>query len=276
MAAGFAWGLRPHQAAAAGPQRAKRSYDDSENIDYEPYPVRARALHKRSRQHTVPGEPLPVARLVELMLREELQRWVLGMVQNHPELAPEISAQAAKPSVATLLELLGAKLQAVLAALPYKVDPASDYAYVRVKPPLDEFYAACSEYTLLFLAPVESNPMTLLDFLEGITLLLHQLPTWSNPDFHYRRVLAYERIAHTWVLVLRACEERLPGKVLLLAAQLESQIQRHHERAPGVLQPVVELLRDIRLDQGLEHANFSSNNSPLHKFEASLVAEGPI
>ncbi|ODQ79912.1 hypothetical protein BABINDRAFT_176068 [Babjeviella inositovora NRRL Y-12698] len=302
MSSGFSWGMKSTQPAALVPAqdsstanwhkamltksapRPKRRYDDGESEHgssrtHLPL-VRRISQFKKSRTPYVRGQQLPIHRLIEVMSKEDLQSMVMQIIHKRPELAQEVVDIAPKPSVTNSLTILSNKLTGILNSLPYKVDPSSNYAFLRIKPSLDDFYEALSDYTLSYLPPVEVNHIVTLEFLEAITSFLHKLPNWSNPEFNYSKLLAYEQISNTWLMIIRSFVEKASTNLMfLLNENYEAKISKHSELSQGKFDPVLEYLRSEIISFNNEtriSQNFSMSNSPLHGLSTNTYADRMI
>ncbi|CCH43535.1 hypothetical protein BN7_3087 [Wickerhamomyces ciferrii] len=235
--------------------------------------------HKRSRVPRIVGQPLPTDRIIEVLDKKNLQHLLTNLVNLHPEITQDLYHCAPKPTVSGAVDILANKVDNILNDLPYKVDASSEYAFLRVKPLIDDFLSALSDYTLHFLPPVETQPSNSLEFLDSATNLLHKLPNFAKLSNNYFKELAYEQLSHTWCICLK---EFIKGPnsannaalLLLINNNWEAKLKKHNEDSNNKLESVVEYFREEVSwlnDEFREHPkvsnNFSPHNSPLHSFK---------
>ena len=161
--------------------------------------------YKRTRTPKISGQKLPVSRLVEVLDRESLQNLLQTLFQQNPEIINTVDRVSPKPGVKECVELLKQKFDCIMAHLPYKCDMESDYSYMRVKPYLNEFLNCLSDFILNFLPPTEQNCFISFKFLDESSELIHKLPNFSNSEFQYTKLMAYEQLTNTWLIVINHC-----------------------------------------------------------------------
>ncbi|VVT45754.1 uncharacterized protein SAPINGB_P000874 [Magnusiomyces paraingens] len=246
-------------------------------------PLKQSKPTKRARFDRMSGRPLPVARLVETLDKKALETLVTALVHARPDMAPAIHALAPAVSVASALTALSAKLETIFLGLPYKGDQAGDYAYLRVRPAIDDFLAALADYTAHFLPPNETQPSNSLAFLDAATMLLHKLPTWASPENNHARTVAYDRIAAAWVLALQEAEKRANGLGLAYGGW-QHKLDNHNELSGQLLTPAASYLRNaLRWMNDQNHQSnynnhFYYNNADIPQGSAAaagIVPTGP-
>lgn len=158
--------------------------------------------HKKSRTPKISGQKLPMNRLIEALDHAALQKLLETLMNEHPEISHTIDRISPKPTLMDSIELIKQKFNNILQHMPYKCDMESDYSYLRIKPHLNEFLNCLSDFILNFLPPVEMNTLNSLKFLDEVTDLIHTLPNFSNSEFQYTKLMAYEQISNTWLIVL--------------------------------------------------------------------------
>lgn len=205
---------------------------------------RANALRikKRAKVQAVTSRPLSVARMIETMDKAGLEHLISTLCQSHPELAQEVAGLAPKVSIASALHTLNKKLDAVFLGLPYKGDQSGDYAYLRVKPLLDDLLATMSDYMAHFLPPNEQQISNSLAFLDGCTALLHKVPVWANPNNNHPKNSMYAELTQGWILALGAASQESSGLGLAYRGW-EQKLSAHNEVAGDKLGRAVETLR---------------------------------
>lgn len=201
------------------------------------------SISKRPRFHSVSGRQLPIGRVVESLDRKGLQNLIEAICKSHPYLVSELTGLAPKVTVTTSVENLKNHLNAVYMALPYKGDQRGDYAYLRVRPYVEEFLSALSDYTVNFLPPHESQPSNSLEFLDLATDLLNQLPEWTSPLNNHHRNIAYQDISGAWTLAIKEAIKR--GNGLGLAhGNWEAKLSKHNSNCGDKLTDALNCIRD--------------------------------
>lgn len=212
ISSGFNWGSKPLSRVAA-PSR-KRSKPDDELKVHKPAASNKRALaaavassgngarHKKSKTPKIIGQALPLTRIIEVLDRAKLQAVLHDLVQIHPEISDTVNRLAPKPTLDESMELMRLKHESILSHLPYKCDMESDYSYLRIKPRLNEFFHCLSDFILNYLPPIELRAAVSLRFLDGITNLIHTLPNFTNSEFQYTKMMAYEQVVNCWMILL--------------------------------------------------------------------------
>ncbi|CAN3371132.1 tethering factor for nuclear proteasome Sts1p [Diutina catenulata] len=237
-------------------ERRKRPRDSDEPAKMFPACAPAPGgRHKRTKVPRIHGQRLPVARMMEVMDRDQLQRMLGELMHHHPEIEDTIVHRIApRPRVDDCIELLRQKLADVGAHLPYKCDHESDYSYLRVKPRISELLQTMSDFVLHFLPPVETDVCNSLAFLEAATSVLDDLPNFTSLEFQFTRQTAYEQLANTWMLVV-SCDgddasQAAKARQLTKMAVLD-RLSRHNVFARGKFDAVIEFLKAHQSQQEL-------------------------
>jgi len=283
----------------SSPLKAKRKHQDDDqesngtprknmhNKKVDKFRVAKKDIsHKRTRVQRIIGQPLPTNRIIEVLDKKNLQHLLTNLINLHPEITQDVYHCAPKPTVHCAIEVLSSKIDLIINNLPYKVDASSEYSYLRVKPLIEDFLSALSDYTLHFLPPVETQPSNSLEFLDQATNLLHKLPNFSKLSNNYFKELAYEQLSHTWCICLKEFikspnSTNNAGLLLLINNNWEAKLKRHNDDSNNKLEPVVEFFKDeiSWLNDELNDKeapnklanNFSPHNSPLHGFKTNLL-----
>lgn len=288
------------QSSMGTPMKSKRKHQDEEqevtprkNVHnlrkVDKFRVSKKEVsHKRSRVQRIIGQPLPTNRIIEVLDKKNLQHLLTNLINLHPEITHDVYRCAPKPTVSGSIDVLSNKIDVIINNLPYKVDASSEYSYMRVKPLIEDFLNALSDYTLHFLPPVETQPSNSLDFLDQATDLLHKLPNFTKLSNNYFKELAYEQLSHTWCICLKEfiknpSTTNNAGLLLLINNNWEMKLKKHNEESNNKLESVVEFFKDeiSWLDDELNEKdgpsklanlnNFSPHNSPLHGFKTNLL-----
>ncbi|ANB13965.1 Sts1p [Sugiyamaella lignohabitans] len=216
-------------------------------------------VSKRARTHTAMGHPLPIGRILESLDKKNLRSIIENLCQTHPYLVGEISNLAPRITVSTAIEHLKNLLSAVYNSLPFKGDQRGDYAYLRVRPAVEEFLSALSDYTSNFLPPTESQPSNTLAFLDSATDLLHQLPVWSNPVNNHHQWVCYDDIASAWIVAIREASKRAGG-LGLVHDGWQVKLDKHNEKSDDRLKDAVACIRNEL--SWLNSNNDEANSTP--------------
>ncbi|OWB64782.1 hypothetical protein B5S30_g102 [[Candida] boidinii] len=143
-------------------------------------------LKRQKDLNNIKGSNLSTERIIETLDKSELQLLIKNLIIENPELNSKILNLSPKITIKNSIEILNNKLNLILNNLPYKVDPISDYAFLRVKSFINDFFQTLSDYTLNFLPPVENDLIIPLKFLiEFLLNILHKLPNFEAIEFKY-------------------------------------------------------------------------------------------
>ncbi len=215
---------------------------------------------KQRTSNTIQGRPLPMSRLLNSLDKQTLASLLENICSTHPDISKQISALVPTPSVSSSLFILKQYVETIYANFPFKVDQHSDYAYIKVKPYLDDFYQALSDFTLNFLPPNESNPNITLAFLDGAVDALHKLPNWDEPALNCHKSLAYEELSNTMCLIIPDLVIK-SGPMILITGDWENKLQRHDELSGNKFENVLQL---IKLESQFNVNNNVENNKYFH------------
>ncbi|QPG76441.1 hypothetical protein FOA43_003830 [Brettanomyces nanus] len=149
---------------------------------------------KKQRNPEVFGQKLSLPRVLETLDKEGLQQLIMNIISEHPQLTSEVSDLSPKVTLNDALSVMKNKLQLIIDNIPYKVDPASDYSFLRVKSYVIDFFQALSDYTLNYLAPVENDVTVSIQFLiEFLTNVFQKLPDFQAIEFRYYYKLTVDK-----------------------------------------------------------------------------------
>ncbi|CRG85414.1 Tethering factor for nuclear proteasome sts1 [Talaromyces islandicus] len=207
---------------------------------FTPRPLPNRQF-KRSRPN-IAGRPLPLPRLLETLDTEALRSVLQAVCQRHPELGEEVVQTAPRPSVPSTLQVLHNYLSTLQSAIPLgSGETLSDYAFNRVRVPLNNLLDAMNEFTPHFLPPNETQTSTSLAYLDGATEIIHRLPRYDTPRHNFKCDSAYEDIGRAWVLVIREAAKR-GGGIQLQYGGWDQKLAKHNEMSNGKLQEAINEL----------------------------------
>lgn len=154
----------------------------------------------------IQGQPLPIARTIELMDRDTLQTLLLQLLSQHPEIQDTLVAvHSTVYDLNTLGRLLERKLQAVYDHIPYSKHDniLNDYAFVRVKAAMLEFLNCLIDCILESIPPRATNLLYSFKFLTIGTRLLAQLPDFETQSNNYYKNVCYEQLAEIWNTLIK-------------------------------------------------------------------------
>ena len=190
---------------------------------------------KKARAAELVGRPLPLPRLLEALDASQLRTILQTICDQRPDIAHEVSEHAPRPTAASTLHILGEYQNRLRSAMPYGHSSA-DYNYYRVKQPLVALIEAIADFTRQFLPPVESQTSASLEFLDGATRIIHQLPDWDNPTYRQHKEGAYDEIARAWAVVIQEVSKRGVGFNSILTSEHWDQVLiKHNNQSNGQL-----------------------------------------
>ncbi|OWB72234.1 hypothetical protein B5S31_g1941 [[Candida] boidinii] len=151
-------------------------------------------LKRQKDLNNIKGTNLSTERIIETLDKSELQLLIKNLINENPELNSKILNLSPKITIKNSIDILNNKLNLILNNLPYKVNPISDYSFLRVKSFINDFFQTLSYYTLNFLPPVENDLIIPLKFLiEFLLNILHKLPNFEAIEFKYYYKLTIEK-----------------------------------------------------------------------------------
>ncbi|CAK7204537.1 DNA repair protein rad52 [Sporothrix eucalyptigena] len=229
----------------------KRKADDDGGDEMSVSPMSSPAIStrqlvrpsKKARATEMVGRPLPLPRLLEALDASQLRAILQTICDHSPGISEQVAHNAPRPTPASTLRLLGEYQDRLNSAMPYGHSSA-DYNYYRVKQPLIALVEAISEYTRQFLPPVESQTSASLEFLDGVTKIIHQLPDWDNPTYRQHKEGAYDEVARAWAVVIQEASKRGGGgfSSLLLSEHWDQTLSKHNQQAGGRLEAAMSAL----------------------------------
>ena len=202
---------------------------------------RSRAI-KRPKAGIVSGSPLPLPRLLETLSPDQLRGVLRTICEQHPQIGAQIVSSAPRPIVSSALAVLSNYQTTLRNSFPYGDRPTADYAYNRVRQSLLELLEALRDYTPHFLPPNETQPSTSLEYLDGVTSIIHHLPNWDAYQNNRHKQDAYEEIGQAWALVIKEAAKK-GGGIQLQLSGWDQKLARHNQESGGRLQAAVAELR---------------------------------
>jgi protein Cut8 len=186
--------------------------------------------------------PLPISRILDNLDKPALVTLLSTLLSRHPGLVPEIQALAPKITAQSAMGVITKLHHTFNASFPYGGDKAGEYAYSRVHAAYTALLSAIQDYTSHFLPPTSITPPDLLQFLDSVTHLLHQLPLFDNPIHNIARETAFADITSAWELGIRYFIDTNGSFAFMLQGWLD-RFERHAVKEES-LRRVVEGLRN--------------------------------
>ena len=241
----------------------KRKADDDGDETMSPVnspAVSARPLarpSKKVRSNDLIGRPLALPRLLETLDTSQLRMVLERICERHPDIGQEVVAGAPRPTVASALQVLEDYQARLEAAAPYGTTSA-EYTYYRVKDALVALIEAMSDFTPQFLPPIETQPTKSLEFLDGATRIVHNLPDWEPQAYRHHKENAYEEISKAWEMVINEAGKK-GGGFNLHTGNWDQIILQHNEQSGGRLEGAVSAMATSVGWMGSAQNNSSGN-----------------
>ena len=205
-------------------------------------PQYARGRPTKKSKTGVTGGPLPLSRLLETLNPDQLRTVLRSICEQHPQIGTQIASAAPRPTAASALSVLSNYQASLRDAFPYGDRSSSDYAYNRVRQSLNELLFALKDYTPQFLPPQETQPSISLQYLDGATEVVHQLPDWDSFQHNRHKQDVYEEMAQAWAHVIREAAKK-GGGIQLQYTGWDQKLAKHNNASGGRLQTAVSELR---------------------------------
>lgn len=220
-----------------GNRKRKADDDGDETMSPGSSPaISARPLarpSKKARSIEIVGRPLTLPRLLETLDASDLRTVLERICERHPAIGQEVVTGAPRPSVPSALGVLRDYQRKLNDAVPYG-ESSAEYTYYRVKESLVALTDALSDFTPHYLPPNETQPTRSLDFLDGATGIIHDLPDWDPQAYRHHKENAYDEISKAWALVISEAGKR-GGGINLHSGGWDQTLARHNERSGGRL-----------------------------------------
>ncbi|KAK0739981.1 Cut8 six-helix bundle-domain-containing protein [Apiosordaria backusii] len=247
-----------HETARISPSRSISPYNmasrkrkaDDDNDDMSVSPLSSPALpsrpiarpSKKVRQANddVAARPLSLPRLLETLDNNQLRTVLQTICERHPDIGHEVVTSAPRPTVTCALDILAGYREKLRAAMPLG-HTNSDYAYFRVRQQLASLLDAISDFTSQFLPPLEQQTNVSLQFLDGVTKVIHELPDWENQSHRHHKDAAYDEISAAWALVITEAAKR-GGGFILHTGGWDQRLAKHNQQSGGKLQQAINAL----------------------------------
>lgn len=246
-----------------------------------------RIMKRQKNPNEIFGQKLPLNRIIETLDQEKLQNLIINLVTENPELASKVIDVSPKITPTDALNELRRKLELILINIPYKVESTSDYSFLRVKSFVNDFFESLSDYSLNFIAPIETDSTVSITFLKNFLVdIFHKLPKFQAVEFKYFYNLTIEKfnliflnnitqfleekkqnlllvINENWLDDFRKINMLNGNNFSKIEVLLEEEINKYYTSGSVILNSEKADVTDNKL-AGLDSLlNFAYQNSPL-------------
>jgi protein Cut8 len=187
------------------------------------------------------GRPLTVDRLLETLDKDALRSVLRSLCDRNPAIKDEVTHLSPRPSIQSTLQVLRQYYNKLMSSFPLDPNPRSDYCYDRVRPQWQALIDALTDFTPHFLPPNEQQSSTSLEYLHGVTQIIHDLPEWDTAHYNLAKRNAYEEIARAWATVIKEAGKR-GGGIQLQYNGWEEKLRLHNEKSGGLMKEAYEEL----------------------------------
>lgn len=261
--------------------RKRKADDDGDEAMASTSPsISSRTLaraSKKVRANEAIGRPLSLPRLLETLNTDQLRTVLERICERHPDIGQEVVSQAPRPTAEAAIAVLRDYQDKLKAAVPYG-ETSPEYTYQRVKEALVALLGALSDFTPQFLPPNETQASRSLQYLNGATNFIHELPDWEPQAYRHHKENAYEDISRAWALVINEAAKR-GGGFNLHSDGWDAALNRHNTRSGGRLGTAVAAMSDNIGWMG-SNSNATEQNSILNQLMSgtygSPVRVGPF
>lgn len=195
---------------------------------------------KKVRNNDAIGRPLALPRLLETLDTNQLRTVLERICEQHPDIGQEVVSGAPRPTAESAISVLQEYQEKLKAAVPYG-ESSPEYTYQRVKDALVALLDALSDFTPQFLPPIETQATRSLQYLNGATNFVHDLPDWEPQAYRHHKENAYEEISKAWALVINEASKRAGG-FNLHTSGWDATLNRHNARSGGRLASAVSAM----------------------------------
>ncbi|KAI0179514.1 Cut8-domain-containing protein [Hypoxylon sp. FL1284] len=230
----------PRPMSCYNANRKRKAEDDIDEMSVSPTnspAVQIRQLGNRQtkklRSNEITGRPLPLPRLLETLDVTQLRTVLQTICERQPEIGEEVVKSAPRPTVGCSLEVLRGYYDKFREAFPYG-ESSSDYTYYRVKQPLVALLEALSDFTPQYLPPIEPSANVSLQYLDGVTKIIHSLPQWESQSHRHHKENAYDELSGAWAQVISEASKKGAG-FLLHSGGWDQILAKHNQESGGRL-----------------------------------------
>jgi protein Cut8 len=236
-------------ANMGGSSRKRKADEDGDEMSVSPLtspavPARqlARPAKKVRAGNNAVGRPLSLHRLLETLDSDQLRTVLQAICERHNDIGQEVVQGAPRPTVSAALRVLQEYQDKLREAVPYG-HSSSDYTYYRVKQPLTALVDAISDFTPQYLPPVETQATTSLQYLDGATKFIRDLPNWESQSYRHHKDNAYDDISKAWALVINEAAKR-GGGFILHTGGWDQILVKHNQESGGRLETAMNAMAE--------------------------------
>lgn len=193
---------------------------------------------KKVRSNELAGRPLTLPRLLETLDVTQLRTVLQTICERQPDIGEEVVKSAPRPTPECALQVLKEYQDKLQNAFPYG-GSTSDYTYYRVKQPLLALIDALTDFTPQYLPPIETSANVSLQFLDGATKIVHDLPNFESQSHQHHKVNTYDEISKAWALVINEASKKGAGFVLH-SEGWDQTLAKHNQQSGGRLRAAIE------------------------------------
>ncbi|KAK0727084.1 Cut8 six-helix bundle-domain-containing protein [Lasiosphaeria miniovina] len=255
--------MSPYSVAS----KKRKADDDVDEMSVSPQSspaISSRQLARPSKKaragNDMTGRPVSLPRLLETFDITQLRTVLQTICERYPDIGHEVVTQTPRPSVASALEVLGDYRQKLQDAVPFG-SSSSNYTYFRVKQPLVALVEAIADFTPQYLPPTEQQANLSLQYLDGATKIIHELPDWEGPDQRIHKDNAYDEISRAWALVITESSKR-GGGFLLHTGGWDQSLAKHNQQSGGRLQQAMNVIAELGWMGGNPNSHSSASSDP--------------
>jgi protein Cut8 len=100
-----------------------------------------------------------------------------------------------------------------------------------------------ADFTPHFLPPNEQLPSTSLQYLDGVTQIIHELPEWDTAQHNLAKHNAYDEISKAWAGAIKEASKKGAG-IQLQYSGWEEKLRAHNDKSGGRLGEAYGALMD--------------------------------
>lgn len=180
------------------------------------------------------GKPsISLRRRLDALDRNQLAMLVEHLVDQQPDVAQTVDDLVPHITVPQALGVLKQYQQDLKSHIPLG-DPQGEYAFLRVRPHYTSFFVALADYTVSFLECENNDIGKVLEFLDGATALVHDVPRWNSASNNQLLQRAYQELEQAWLQALEKANGNSPF-AFMAGAAWESRFQAHCKKSKGAM-----------------------------------------
>lgn len=213
----------------------------------------------------IQGQPLPLSRSIELMNKQGLEDILIELVRLHPEIQENLVAMMpVNHDFDQYLSSLKKKLEKIYENIPYsRNETLNDYAFVRMKTSILEFFDCLIDYLLNSLPPQSTNVIQALKFLDISTSLVYQVPNFQTVSNNYYKTVCYEQLNEIWISLIRYCSTDAPFmSIKSNLVNWYNVLYKHNSLTNGKLMKSQQFCKSLLFEQEGENNTTTTHQQP--------------